>query len=48
MKLEGALTHIRSMLVFYRHVYLGIPLGREMIVGDCRDQEHDGTSNTMV
>jgi len=34
------------LLVFYCRVCLGIPLGREMIVGD-RCQEHDGTSNTM-
>jgi hypothetical protein len=38
----------RWLLVFYHHVYLGIPLGRWMIVGRCRDQEHDGASNTSV
>jgi hypothetical protein len=34
--------------MFYRHVYLEIPLDRWMIVGRCRDQEHDGASNTRV
>ena len=34
--------------VFYSRVYLGIPLGREMIVGDRWDKKHDGTSNIRV
>ena len=29
-------------------VYLGIPSGREMIVGNRRDQKHDNASNTKV
>jgi len=38
----------RKLSVFYRRVYLGIPSGREMIMANRRDQEHDGASNTRV
>ena len=36
----------RAMSLFYSHVYLGIPVGRRMVMGTHRDQEHDGASNT--
>ena len=48
-RIAGDLPHGgRQLSVFYRHVHLGIPLSRWMIVESRWDQEPDDASNTRV